>query len=144
MATEKSEGRAEIPGGGASYDPQKKRYVGTWIGSMMTHLWVYDGTLDPTELTLEAASPNMVAEGKLAQYKDLIEFKSDDPRVLTSQMLGDDGQRSCTERCEAGRVPAQAPGSKASLHIPRLSSENPGANKFTADLHIGSIRDSIF
>jgi hypothetical protein len=39
------EGQGETPGGGAAttmlmlgYDPQKNRYVGTWIGSMMTHL----------------------------------------------------------------------------------------------------------
>jgi len=28
------------------YDPQKKRYLGTWIGSMMSHLWVYEVELD--------------------------------------------------------------------------------------------------
>ena len=28
----------------------------------------------------------------MAKYKDVYEFKSDDHRVLTSRMLGDDGQ----------------------------------------------------
>mgnify|MGYP001356985924 CR=1 FL=1 len=27
------------------YDPQKKRYLGTFIASMMTHLWRYEGAL---------------------------------------------------------------------------------------------------
>ena len=50
------------------YDPQKQRFVGTWIGSMMTYLWVYEGTLDATEkvLTLNAEGPSMGTEGKLA------------------------------------------------------------------------------
>lgn len=88
-----AEGQGEMPGGGAAttmmtlgYDPQKKRYVGTWIGSMMFYLWVYDGALDGGErvLTLEAEGPDMAIEGKMARYKDVIEFKSDDHRVLTS------------------------------------------------------------
>ena len=96
-----AEGQGDMPGGGAAtmmmtlgYDPQKQRYVGTWIGSMMTHLWVYDGALDAAErvLTLEAEGPSMAAEGQMAKYKDVIEFKSDDQRVLTSHVLGDDGQ----------------------------------------------------
>jgi hypothetical protein len=96
-----AEGQGEMPGGGAAttlmtlgYDPQKKRYVGTWIGSMMTYLWVYDGGLDAAGkvLTLDAEGPDMATEGKVANYKDVIEFKSDDYRVLTSHMLGDDGE----------------------------------------------------
>ncbi len=77
------------------YDPQKQRYVGTWIGSMMTYLWVYDGELDAESrvLTLNTEGPAMSGvEGKMAKYKDVTEFKSDDCRVLTSYMLGDDGQ----------------------------------------------------
>jgi hypothetical protein len=96
-----AEGHGECPGGDAAttmmtlgYDPKKKRYVGTWIGSMMTHLWVYAGVLDAAGrvLTLETEGPNIAAEGKLGKFKDVIELKSDDHRVLTSHMLGDDGK----------------------------------------------------
>ncbi len=97
-----AEGQGEMPGGGVAtmtimtlgYDLQKGRYVGTFIGSMMTNLWLYDGALDAAErvLTLDTEGPNMAAEGKMAKYKDVIEFKSDDHRVLTSYMLGDDGK----------------------------------------------------
>jgi Protein of unknown function (DUF1579) len=96
-----AEGQGEMPGCGAAttlltlgYDPQRRRYVGTWIGSMMTHLWLYDGALDAAGrvLTLNAEGPSMAAEGKIARYKDVIEFKSDDQRVLTSHMLGEDGE----------------------------------------------------
>jgi hypothetical protein len=68
--------------------------VGTWIGSMMTHLWVYDGALDATErvLALDSDGPSMAGDGKLAKYRDAIEIRSDDERVLTSSVLGDDGK----------------------------------------------------
>ena len=50
------------------YHPQKGRFVGTWIGSMMSHLWIYDGSLDASEkvLTLNAEGPSFTAEGTLA------------------------------------------------------------------------------
>ena len=100
------EGRGQMPGGGAAttimtlgYDPAKKRYVGTFIGSMMTHMWVYEGQLDATGkvLTLDTEGPSWtpegkVVEGKMAKYKDVIAFKSDDYRTLTSNLLGDDGK----------------------------------------------------
>ncbi len=95
-----AEGEGEMPGGGTGtslmtlgYDPQKKRYVGTWVGSMMTHLWSYDGSLDADEkvLTLNSEGPGMSGDGKLAKYRDVIEMKSDDHRVLTSHVQGEDG-----------------------------------------------------
>ena len=95
------EGQGEMPGGGTAttlmtlgFDPAKKRFVGTFIGSMMTHMWVYEGGLDPTGmvLTLDTEGPSFTAEGKMAKYKDAIEIKSDDHRVLSSSFLGDDGK----------------------------------------------------
>jgi hypothetical protein len=95
------EGEGEMPCDGSTarmlltlgYDPQRGRFVGTWVGSMMTHLWVYEGTLDAAErvLTLESEGPSMAGEGKLDRYRDVIEVKSDDHRVLTSYHQGDDG-----------------------------------------------------
>jgi hypothetical protein len=94
------EGRGEMPGGGGStmimtlgYDPAKKRYVGTFIGSMMAQMWVYEGEMDQDGkvLTLDTEGPSFTAEGKTAKYKDSIELKSDDHRVLTSRFQDDDG-----------------------------------------------------
>jgi hypothetical protein len=96
-----AEGQGEMPGGGQSstmmtlgYDSQKKAYVGTFVGSMMTNLWVYEGQLDASGavLTLDTEGPGMTADGKLAKYRDVIEIKSSDQRVMTSEMLGEDGK----------------------------------------------------
>jgi hypothetical protein len=96
-----AEGKGEMPDGDTAtmiitlgYDPQKQRFVGTWVGSMMTYLWVYEGELDAAErvLTLDTEGPAMSGEGKMTKYKDVIEFKSEDHRVLTSNVLNDDGK----------------------------------------------------
>ena len=95
------EGEGTCPDGSAvksimtlGYDPQKKRFVGTFIASMMTHLWPYEGTLDEAGkvLTLDSEGPSFAGDGKMVKYQDVIEFKSDDHRVLKSRMLGDDGK----------------------------------------------------
>jgi Protein of unknown function (DUF1579) len=95
------QGRGPMPGGGEAitymtigYDPARKKYVGTFIGSMMTHQWVYEGEVDATgkKLTLDTEGPDFATEGKTTKYKDAIEFLSDDHRTLTSHMLGEDGK----------------------------------------------------
>lgn len=97
------EGDSKMPDGGKSinvmtlgYDPQAKQYVGSFIASVMTHLWVYErGELDASGrvLTLYAEGPSMSpdANGTMIQYRDVIEFKSDDHRVMTSSMRNADG-----------------------------------------------------
>ena len=90
-------GQGGCPGGESTtvmtlgYDAQQGRFVGTWIGSMMTYLWVYSGHLDEEgALVLEAEGPSMSGEGT-AKYRDVIRFHSDDHRTLTSHTLGEDG-----------------------------------------------------
>jgi len=95
------EGEGEMPGGGVmttrltlGYDPQKERFVGTWIGSVMTHLWLYNGALDSAGkvLTLNSEGPDMAGSGALTMYQDIYTVKSADHRILTSRMQRPDGQ----------------------------------------------------
>jgi hypothetical protein len=95
------EGKGEVPGGGEhrsiitlGYDPTKKRFVGSFISSMMTAFWLYDGGLDAGSkvLTLNTEGPSMADDGSTAKYQETIELVSDDHRVFKSRVLGDDGQ----------------------------------------------------
>jgi hypothetical protein len=93
------EGTGEMPGGGAAstvvtvgYNPQTKRFVGTWVGSMMTHLWVYDGWIEGNSLVLESEGPDFVTEGKTAKYRDVTTFEGDDHRSMTSYAQTEDGE----------------------------------------------------
>jgi hypothetical protein len=96
-----AEATSEMPGGTSAtmvltlgYDVTKKRFVGTWIGSMMSNLWVYDGSLDAggRVLTLSSEGPSWDDPNKLATYRDVHEFISDNERTLTGMVLGEDGQ----------------------------------------------------
>ncbi len=87
------EGRGLMPDGDPAetimtlgYDPRRDRYIGTWIGSMMTHLWHYDGILEPTGnvLTLHSEGPDFENEGKTLPYQDIITFIDDHHRTLTA------------------------------------------------------------
>jgi hypothetical protein len=92
------EGEYEMPEGGVGksvmtlgYDPKAGRFVGTFIASMMTHLWVYSGSLDGKVLVLDAEGPSFTGEG-MGKYRDSIEFIDDDHRTLTSHALGENGE----------------------------------------------------
>jgi Protein of unknown function (DUF1579) len=76
------------------YDTEKKKYVGTWVDSMLGHIWNYEGEVDASGkvLTLEAEGPNFAVPGKKTLFRDAYEFKSNDLIVATSSMLGDDGK----------------------------------------------------
>jgi hypothetical protein len=95
-----AEGTGDMPGGGKmtsiltlGYDPARQRYVGTFVASMMTHLWVYAGVLEGDVLTLDTEGPDFTTGGKtMARFKDAIEIVDADNRIMTSRMLCQDGQ----------------------------------------------------
>ena len=76
------------------YDPDKQKYVGTWVDSMTSFMWQYIGQVDSSGkiLTLEADGPNFMGDGKLTKFHDVYEFKSADEIAIASKMLGEDGK----------------------------------------------------
>lgn len=95
------ESSGDFPGGGPmkslmtlGYDPAKGKFVGTWTGSPMPTMFVYEGELeaDGKTLPLNTVGPSMDDPTKTARYQDVVELVDDDTRVLRSRMLGDDGE----------------------------------------------------
>lgn len=90
-----------MPGGGEmksiitlGYDPLKGKFVGTWVGAMMTQLFVYEGELDEATQTLplNTVGPSWTDPKKTAHYQDVVQFLDSDRRLFWSQVRGDDGQ----------------------------------------------------
>lgn len=94
-----SEGYGDTPGGKATtmltvgYDPVKGKYVGTWLGTMMSMLWVYEGDLsqDGTTLSLYTTGPDFEVEGRTVDYREQIIFQDDDHRLFLSATKQADG-----------------------------------------------------
>jgi len=94
------EGRAKLPDGTEAinmmtlgFDPAKGLFVGSFVGSMMTHFWSYDGTLDKAKdsLALIAEGPDMTGGSGMIDYRDTITFLDDDHRTLTAAAKSADG-----------------------------------------------------
>lgn len=96
-----AEGSGEMPGeeGGPAttmltlgFDAAKGKYVGTWFGSMMDNLWVYEGEVEPDgkTLSLYTVGPSMSGEG-MADYREQVTFLSDDHRTFNSSAKQPDG-----------------------------------------------------
>jgi hypothetical protein len=75
------------------FDPEKKKIVGTWVDSVHNYLWVYEGSFDESGnvLTMEATGPNPMTPGKMGNYRDILELKDKDTKIMTSQMQQEDG-----------------------------------------------------
>jgi hypothetical protein len=76
------------------YDPIRKKFVGTWVGSMMTHLFVYEGELDEATgtLPLHCTGPDFADPTKLGHYQDVYRLSPSGERSLTSHMKTPDGK----------------------------------------------------
>ena len=74
------------------YDPEEKHYVGTWVDSMTSDMWKYEGTVDKDGkvLTLKArgACPMMDKE---TNFKDVTEWVTPDHKRMTSYMEDEKG-----------------------------------------------------
>ncbi|MDX2176418.1 MAG: DUF1579 domain-containing protein [Candidatus Sumerlaeia bacterium] len=76
------------------YIPESGRFVGSWVGSMMTLHWVYDGELDEAAgtLTLSSEGPAFDAPGKRTRFRDVVRLLDPGHRTLTGLMLAQTGE----------------------------------------------------
>lgn len=95
-----AEGQGKMPDGADAssqlmlgYDPAKGKYVGSWIGSMMNHMWVYEGALDAygRTLLLDTTGPDFENEGQTARYREHLAFEDDDNRTFSSHVMTPEG-----------------------------------------------------
>jgi hypothetical protein len=96
-----SEGKGQMPDGstmeyraGLGYDVSFKGYRGFWLASMSSLLWKYEGDLsgDGKVMTLNCKGPDMVVDGKTANYRDVITIVDKDHRKLESFGQDDKGE----------------------------------------------------
>ena len=75
------------------FDTNKGCFVGSWVGSPMAYMYVYEGRFedDGKTLPLVTDGPSFADPTKLAQYRDIIGIVDENNRTLTSQMRGEDG-----------------------------------------------------
>ena len=75
------------------YDTGRETFVATWIDSMQTNLWTYDGKLDDAQRTL-SLTPTIAPRAEVpdpTRYRDDLEVLDPDHRVLTSWYRSDEG-----------------------------------------------------
>ena len=94
------EGSGTMPGGTPmtshltlGYDPRVRSFVGSWVGSMMPYMFVYEGVLDRTAntLTLDCQGPDFADLSKSASYREVITIVDAATRTFVSHMEADDG-----------------------------------------------------
>ena len=106
-----AEGRANVGGQpmqslmSLGYQADEQAFIGTWLDSMQPQMWSYRGTLDAgrTTLTLETQGPSFDDPGRTSRYRDAIELKDKDHKVLTSSVQGADGVWTTFMRAEYTR-----------------------------------------
>lgn len=75
------------------YDPEMQRYVGTWVDSVSSHLWSYEGAVDSSgrTLTLNSEGP-CPSSGKVMKVRETIEIQGTNQRIMRNETLGEDGR----------------------------------------------------
>lgn len=71
------------------YDPQKGKYIGTWIDSMDAQMMALEGTYDDKARTLTMHATFEGPDGQPALARNVTEYKEDGSRVFTFSMKSD-------------------------------------------------------
>lgn len=80
------------------FDPKRDCYIATWVDSMTSYLWHYEGSVNEagTKLTIHSEAPCPLSPGRLTKFRDELEIIDGDHKTYTSAMQGEDGEwRTC-------------------------------------------------
>lgn len=84
--------------GVSGYDPNKRKYVGTWVDSMSTGLSITESTYDKAANNMTGWLEGPDHTGKMMKMKAVTEYKDADTRIFTMYMHAPDGQLNQTMR----------------------------------------------
>jgi uncharacterized protein DUF1579 len=91
------------------YDPEKKKYVGTWVDSMTTRLSVDESTYDAATKTMTGTFETPGPDGKLMKLKAISVWKDDNTRTFSMSVPTQDGKEFLTFRITYSRRAGSAP-----------------------------------
>ncbi len=78
--------------GTTTWDPAKKKYVGTWTDSMAPGIALSEGTYDPASKKATSWMEGPDATGKVTKTKAVVEYKDANTRVMSMFTTGPDGK----------------------------------------------------
>jgi Protein of unknown function (DUF1579) len=78
--------------GTSTWDPAKKKYVGTWTDSMSSGISLGEATYDAASKTMTGTMEGTDASGKASKMKSVVNYKDANTRVFTMYMTGPDGK----------------------------------------------------
>ena len=74
------------------YDPEKKKYIGSWVDTMTSYMWRYEGSVDATGTTLTLETEGPCPMGGITKFREVMKLETPDHKLFTSSMLGPDGE----------------------------------------------------
>ena len=83
--------------GVSTWDPAKKKYVGSWSDSMAAGLAVTEATWDPAKKTMNGTMDAPDGSGGTAKMRSTVEYSAG-KRVFSMFMTGPDGKEMPTMR----------------------------------------------
>jgi hypothetical protein len=80
--------------GVSTWDPNRKKYVGSWTDSMSRGLYIAESTWDPATRTSTGWMEGPDMSGKTTKTKSTVQYKPDGSRVFTTYAPGPDGKET--------------------------------------------------
>ena len=91
--------------GTSTWDPAKKKYVGTWTDSMSQGIALSEGTYDPASKTATSWMEGPDMTGKVVKSKGVVQYKDANTRVMSMSTTSPDGKEIPSMKISYTRKP---------------------------------------